>query len=217
MVADAKPKTRARSSADKQVKRRKLLDTALELFNNRNYQGTSIEIITEKAGVSTGTFYLYFKSKLEIYRLLNAEGNDILLKLIEDALSWPGMTSMTRLSAIAGAYFRYYSEYPGYYRIYSIQNIGQKDFLKKTRMQEHLNRQAEHILKTIESVLLQGIDEDAFEPMDTWQVTMALWGMMDGLFILAEREQQNLITDSFENLFKQGVNIMLFGLMKKKN
>ncbi len=215
MTAEPTVKTRARSSSDKKIKRRKLLDAALELFNRYDYQRTSIEMITEKAGVSTGTFYLYFKGKLEIYRILNAEGNDILLKLIEDALSWPGMTPTARLSVIAGAYYRYYSEHPGYFKISSVHNIGQKDFQRKTKMLVHLNKQANQILSIIESVLQEGIEKDEFEPMDTRQVTTALWGMLDGMFILAEREHQNLISGSFDDIFKQGLNIVLYGLMKK--
>ncbi|MBU2646153.1 TetR/AcrR family transcriptional regulator [bacterium] len=210
-------KIRARSSSDKQIKRRKLLDTALDLFNRQGYQGTSIEMITEKAGVSTGTFYLYFKGKVEIYQLLNFEGNEILFRLIEDAMSWPGMTSIARLSAIAGAYYRYYAEYPGYYKISSILNIGQKDFRRKSEMQGQLNQQANQILRLIESVLQAGIDNGELEPVDTWQATTALWGMLDGLLILAEREHQNLIIDACDDFFKQGLNILIHGLLKRQD
>ena len=215
MTAAPNTKARARTSTDKKLKRRNLLDTALELFNRFDYQGTSIEMITEKAGVSTGTFYLYFRGKLEIYRILNAEGNDILRKLMEDALSWPGMAPTAKLSVIAGAYYRYYAEYPGYFKISSIHNIGQKDFRRKTEMQDHLNQQAEQMLSTIESVLLEGIKTGEFESLDTRQATIALWGMLDGMFILAEREHQNLIHGSFDDLFKQGLQIVLYGLIRK--
>lgn len=208
-------KQRARSTSDKEIKRRMLFDAALDLFNRRGYQGTSIEMITKKAGVSTGTFYLYFKSKTEIYRRLNAEGNDILHRLIKDSISWPGMTQIARLSAIAGAYYRYYVEFPGYYKISSIHNIGQKDFLNKTEAQNHLNRQAQQILEMIEAVLREGIEQGEFQPMDIRRATTALWGMLDGMFILAEREHHNLIADDFETLFKQGLEIIINGLLKR--
>lgn len=215
MSAVALKNTRARTTIDKKIRRRKLLDSALDLFNRKGYQGTSIEMITEKAGLSTGTFYLYFKGKVEIYRILNAEGNDILLKLIEDAVSWPGMTPIARLSAIAGAYFRYYTEYPGYYKISSVHNIGQKDFQNKTEMQKHLNKQAFEILKIIEAVLNDGITSGELEDINTLEVTTALWGMLDGIFILAEREYKNLVADSIEKLFKQGLEIIIHGLKKR--
>ena len=74
---------------------------------------------------------MYFKSKLEIYRILNAEGNEILQSLIEEALSWPGMTATAQMSVITGACYRYYLEYPGYYKISAVHNIGEKDFLQR--------------------------------------------------------------------------------------
>ncbi len=215
MTAKSSLNSRARTTSDKKLKRRRLLDCSLELFNQKGYQGTSIEMITDKAGVSTGTFYLYFKSKVEIYRLLNFEGNEIVKTLIKDASSWPGMSSIARLSAIAGAYFRYYREYPGYYKISSVHNIGQKDFLQTSDMQEQLNKQANYILSHIESVLQEGIEKKELEPMNTWQTTTALWGMLDGILVLAEREHQNLIEGSIEDLFKQGLNILIHGLEKR--
>lgn len=215
MDSEAAFKPRARSRGEKEKKRRILLDTALALFNEYDYRGTSIESITEQAGVSTGTFYLYFRNKLEIYRILNAEGNDILARLIEEAPASPEMTATAKLTAIADAYYGYYTEYPGYFRISSVQNIGQADFQKKTEMQAHLNRQAEGIFERIETVLKEGIRDGEFTEMNTRQVTMTLWGMLDGMFILAEREQQNMINGNFDDLFKQGLDILLYGLVSQ--
>lgn len=52
---------------------RRLLDAAAEEFGARGYHETAISHITQKAGVGLGTFYVYFKSKEEVFRALVAD------------------------------------------------------------------------------------------------------------------------------------------------
>ena len=52
---------------------RRLLDAAGEEFGARGYHETAISSITQRAGVGLGTFYVYFKSKEEVFRALVAD------------------------------------------------------------------------------------------------------------------------------------------------
>jgi len=57
----------------------KILDAAEDVFGRRGFHGSSIVEITRQAGVGLGTFYLYFPSKIEIYRhLLRARQVDFI-------------------------------------------------------------------------------------------------------------------------------------------
>lgn len=64
-VAGATPKPRRSDQT-----RARILDAAEEVFGRRGYHSASVVEITKKAGVGLGTFYLYFPSKIEIYRHL---------------------------------------------------------------------------------------------------------------------------------------------------
>ncbi|MGD9966156.1 MAG: TetR/AcrR family transcriptional regulator [Hyphomonadaceae bacterium] len=52
---------------------RRLLDAASEEFGARGYHETAISHITQRAGVGLGTFYVYFRSKEEVFRALVAD------------------------------------------------------------------------------------------------------------------------------------------------
>src|SRR5215470_4280020 len=52
---------------------RRLLDAASEEFGARGFHDTAISHITQRAGVGLGTFYVYFKSKEEMFRALVAD------------------------------------------------------------------------------------------------------------------------------------------------
>lgn len=44
-------------------KRKAILDSTLELIRTNGFQGTTISLISEKAGVASGTIYHYFENK----------------------------------------------------------------------------------------------------------------------------------------------------------
>lgn len=53
-------------SKDAEIRRKELLDAALELFYERGYDKTSVNDIIAKVGVTKGAFYYHFKSKDEV-------------------------------------------------------------------------------------------------------------------------------------------------------
>ena len=103
--------SRARTIEDKEQRRRLLLEAAKTLFFDRGLQGATIEMITTEVGLSPGAFYGYFKSKLEIYLTLYSEAIDIFHDMAKQAISWPGMTALARISAIISAYHRFYIDH----------------------------------------------------------------------------------------------------------
>ena len=48
----------------------KIIDAASAVFYEKGFHGGSIADITQRAGVGNGTFYIYFDSKLSVYRYL---------------------------------------------------------------------------------------------------------------------------------------------------
>ena len=208
-------KERARSDAQKEIRRRQLLDHALALFGANGYRRTTVALITASAGLSPGTFYLYFANKLEVYRILYREGIGILDGMIGAAIGWPGMTPAAQLSAVAGAYQRFFTEQRGYFDIIAILHIGNPEFSVASRQGEALDRLAIGVLRRIEAILQHGIDQGDFAPMDTWETTTTLYGMLDGIFLLNIREDARIAGSAFDRLFKRGVDILLHGLVRR--
>ena len=68
---------------NKQIKRENLLSAAYNLFIRKGVQSTSIDEITDNAGVAKGTFYLYFEDKWDIFEKVIIERSHL---LFEEAL-----------------------------------------------------------------------------------------------------------------------------------
>ncbi len=77
--------------------RKHILDTALELTRKRGFEKASIQDICKEAGVSTGAFYHYFKSKDEIvmgwFDRCDAYFKEVVIPQLKDGSSYEKVIS----------------------------------------------------------------------------------------------------------------------------
>ncbi len=95
---------------------RRLLDAAEQEFGARGYHETAISNITQTAGVGLGTFYVYFKSKDEVFKALvadmGARTRHVLSESVKDA---PNRLEAERLGI--HAYVEFVRAHKALYRI----------------------------------------------------------------------------------------------------
>lgn len=110
-VALRRPRTRKA-----QATRQRQLDAAEALFGEKGYYETSIADITQRANVALGTFYVYFPSKLAIFRELVEHLNHRLRKELHDATR--GLTNRAAAERVGlEAFFRFVERHRNLYRI----------------------------------------------------------------------------------------------------
>ena len=61
-----------------------LIQAAVRVFSQKGFQKTRVSDIVGEAGVAQGTFYLYFQSKEEIFRLIQTNHKDHFVKVFEE-------------------------------------------------------------------------------------------------------------------------------------
>jgi AcrR family transcriptional regulator len=69
--------------AKQQARRRKIIRAAIEIFSDNNPGNTSIKAIAQKAGIATGTLYLYFADKEALMDTVVKEMYTELLSIIK--------------------------------------------------------------------------------------------------------------------------------------
>jgi AcrR family transcriptional regulator len=117
--------------------RRRLIEAAEQVFADLGYHDASIVKITEAAGVSQGTFYLYFAGKQEIFDVLVEDLNTRLRHAMSEA-SAKGGTRMETERLGFEAFFRFTAEHPALYRV-----IRQAEFVSPRMLRLHYERLAE--------------------------------------------------------------------------
>ena len=65
-----KPRPTSKREANKTANRQAILDAAREVFGEMGYGAASVRDIIRRAGLGSGTFYNYFRSREEIYEAL---------------------------------------------------------------------------------------------------------------------------------------------------
>jgi len=127
----ARPEKGRKSLPRGQQTRRRLLDAAEEMFGEHGFYDASIVRITEHAGVAQGTFYLYFKSKQEIFEEVVADLNHRVRQAMATAAEGTG----TRFEAERRgfeAFFRFTGEHPALYRV-----VREAEFVAPAAMRHH--------------------------------------------------------------------------------
>ncbi|MEU4689182.1 helix-turn-helix domain-containing protein [Actinoplanes sp. NPDC023714] len=86
-------------AAQKEMTRKLLLSTALELFRTKGYAATTVDDIASTAGTTRVTFYAYFRSRSDLARALLDELN----VLLERTSAPPrGSTGVALVDAVRG-------------------------------------------------------------------------------------------------------------------
>jgi AcrR family transcriptional regulator len=77
------PRTEQQYEKIREVRKKEIMDTALELFATEGFDKTSISQIAGKAGISKGLLYNYFSSKEELIKTIIFNGLDSLTSFID--------------------------------------------------------------------------------------------------------------------------------------
>lgn len=70
-------------------KKKKILEAALKLFNEKGIDNTSTSLISKEAGVATGTLYIYFETKVDLIIELGISIQEESLESFMDLINTP--------------------------------------------------------------------------------------------------------------------------------
>ena len=173
--------------------RQKLLDAAEQVFAQLGWHDASIVKITEAAGVSQGTFYLYFESKQELFEELVRDLN----RRVRAAMSQGAAAGSTRAEKERGGFhgfFAFTAEHPALYRV-----IRQAEFVSPDLLHEHYERIAEGYVQGLREAMDADEVVDA-DPEVLAYVLMAV-GEMVGMRWLLWGDHDEVPDEVFEEMF----------------
>lgn len=126
------------------TKQNAILDAATECFADRGYYGASIKEICEKADISNGALYKYFKNKEDLFLTVLYKCQEILVNNLYMRHTQIQHSFLEAIESYLEEIIEIYHEYPDYIRVYT--NLGSTNmdsFLKK--MQSPFTKSANYI------------------------------------------------------------------------
>jgi len=143
-----------------------ILDAAHDVFKSMGYYGCSISEITRRCGVSTGTFYQYFKNKEQVF----LELNDLIISRFTakaESLPLSELDVVGRLREIIHLLFRHCKENFAFHRL-----LGESELIDRVTVGYY-----ESIARYYRSFIRQEAQLGNLRPLDPNMVAYGLIGI----------------------------------------
>ncbi|KAB2930699.1 MAG: TetR/AcrR family transcriptional regulator [Leptonema illini] len=210
---------RARTEQAREQRRNVILDAARSTFFEKGYQNTTIKEITDRAGLSIGTFYLYFEDKVDVYKCVLLEGIVLLENHLRQAVSESGVDSSTeKLRIVARAYLEFYRQNPEYFDIIAVLNLTEEELREnRSRISREIDRKARDVLKFVQAVVREGILRREFPISDSGAAATGLWAILDGILVLFHRRNLTLLKQDLDKLAANSIDYFIEGMKASPN
>ena len=148
---------RAFSEKEKEVIRRQMRERSKHLFELHGLRKTSVDEITQAAGISKGAFYQFYDSKEELFLEIMEQMESELRESILEYTVQPKANARQNVRQILSRFLLTYDAYP------LLRNFNQADFdylvrkLPPERAQAHTNRDQKFFESFIKKVKREGI------------------------------------------------------------
>lgn len=198
-----------RREREKEQRRNDILDAAEKVFFSKGIDKATMDEVAEKAELSKGTLYLYFKSKEELYLGINIRGLKILRRLFDDAVNGQA-TGLEKSRAIGEAYFQFYQKYENYFNAMFYFEGTELDISNEESFACQCHRDSEGVLNIVAQAIRDGIEDGSIRSdLDPLKTSFLLWAQSTGVIqhiavqgkYLQENHHinpQELVADFFE-------------------
>ena len=197
---------------DKEKRQAELLETAIQVFAERGYQATTMDEIADRAGVSKGMLYIYFKNKEAlfgaVFRWFGAVVGEEMLQAMNEAEN-----EVEQLRQIATAWGRIAIEHREYVPLFL-------DFWAAASLRGMRSDYADDLAHMYDEyrILIAGIIESGKKKglfrktTDSQAAAYFLVGGMDGIFIQAWLSQSK----APDKLITSALGMLLDGICVQK-
>ncbi len=204
--------TMSRREREKQGRKNTIIEAAEGLFSEKGFKETTMQEISERAELSKGTIYLYFKSKEELYLSVCIKGVAGFGESLEAAIK--GRKGLeNKIKAVYLAYIRHSLEQPAIFRVLRDTFIEHmRDNLSKSTIEE-ISGIIRNWLEYESELIQEGIDSGIIDKdLDPYVFSLTAWRLSTGLIELALLKELRVIdSKDLGRVFKESIEILING------
>lgn len=212
--------TSDRKQREKEQRREAILDAAEAEIFSKGLEQSTMDEIAERAELSKGTLYLYFRNKNELYLGICARGSSELNRRFSKVLTTdlPGIQLVGKLGE---AYIEFVKENPDYFKAFlyyeSFENTEElKESEVAEQCEDNIREAFTYTVRALQIGMQDGTIDDARDPR---QLALIIWGATRGIIKLSFMKEsghhmkvlQELQID-VKSLFEKFQDIVLQGI-----
>jgi AcrR family transcriptional regulator len=195
-----------------QESRRKILESAREIFFRDGFEAANLDEVAQRAGIAKGTIYRHFESKAELYVAVLAQNADVFVERMRQTVD-PSLSPVDQIHRTGFFYFKHYTQNREYFRIFwAVENqrsIGElPDVLVRT-----VTDVWKRCLRILADQIERGVREGVFLPCDAWEMANIFWIVTNGVIQTDEDpERRALRGKPLEQVFEDSLGLLIRGL-----
>ena len=195
--------------------RRRILESAREVFFRDGFMPANLDEVADRAGVAKGTLYRYFDSKADLYVAVLAENGKVFTERMREAAGTTG-TAVERLERLGRFYLDHWLSHKDYFHIFwAIDNQAVIGALPPSVVDE-VSRLWEESLSILEEVLAAGVESGELIECDTWVTSNILWTAANAVIQSDSTDaRRRLRRGSLEDLYVGSLNLLFAGLSRR--
>ncbi|MFW6081215.1 MAG: TetR/AcrR family transcriptional regulator [Desulfosalsimonas sp.] len=201
-----------RRERERQQRRAQILNAARALLLKDGFAGTSVNKISEKAELSIGSIYFYFKNKEEIFASLQKEGLEILHACI---VSETEKTADCRqkLKMSAEAYYRFSRDHSDYFDVINYFLSSPKVFFSED-VKRTIDSKGATMLDYLADIVRDGVREGVFEESNPGSFAVCFWASLHGLIRIRKLKGITMEFDDFDSFYSYSTDRLIESLKR---
>lgn len=163
----------ATTTRAKDAKRHRIVEAAIQIFSQKGYHRTKVQDITHALGISTGTFYIYFGNKRDLF----VEVVDHVFRTIlgEAAKAIMDEEDLLQRMVVRGrVFYENYSKYNEILNQLRAEMAGEDEW-----PQEKIKKAYHDLTRPVIKDIQRGIDTGLYRKMDADLLAYALTGIIE--------------------------------------
>jgi len=206
--------TSERKEREKERKKMLILESAEELILEKGLDNLNMDEIAERAEVSKGSLYQYFKNKTDLVLGICNKATDLLSGQIAEVLT-KDIPGIEMVYTIGATFLNFVRAHPEFFRsmrffdnLKDTNQLGDSDYVEMC--QGNMNTSFTSMVRAIQIGMQDGTINDSYDPKE---LAVLLWSTSHGLVNMAYLHQN---TPHFQLLEKNNIqmNSLFEGYMK---
>lgn len=193
-----------RRQREREARREEILVAARELLHQKGINGASMNQIAIRAELGVSTLYSYFKSKEDLFLVLQKEGLIRLKQQTLDALEGV-VDPREKLRIIALTFLTFSREQKNYYYIINYFT-STPEVLFDLQHKNEIDEQAEKAMAISRSVIQEGVDKKLFEQIDVKRYTIMFQALIHGSIQYQKFESTILKGECYLDVFEYAID-----------
>ena len=176
-----------RQIKERELRKQHILDSALSVFKNKGFEGSTMDEIAKDADFGKATLYYYFNSKEEIFVELLNNGWEMIWESLEEEVhdnENPKETFINSLNIIGGLIRKNQILFEFLFTAPQMMPSSFSD--EKSSWKNYQNK----MYGVFQGLLEEGIEKNEFPKMRSDLMMRAIGGLFHGLFFLGNEKKQ---------------------------